>query len=236
MKRPETAKGRQRPRLRQASTRRSKASIARLNTVTTAAQFNAGEHPRADESPRGAKHKEDRNRVSRHPNAAARGIQQAASASTRKSRFRPRRKEISPPEKAEGIRVLSSWKVRLRSTDLGRLPLVCGYFTNEAVTMSRDADRPGDHVQPFPGNAHQQEVRHNCGSDNRADREEPFHCVHGGSVLVCGLADVADQRERAGLKNADRHTGNHEQNHKERERSAHGEQIRIQREQIQVPR
>ena len=79
----------------------------------------------------------------------------------------------------------------------------------------------GDHVQPLPRCTPRQEMRHNRRTDDGADGEEAFNVIHGRSMLNCRLGDITDQRERAGLKNADCHAGNHKEDYKERKRSTY---------------
>ena len=77
--------------------------------------------------------------------------------------------------------------------------------------------RSGDHVKPLPRNAARKKVGDNRRANDGSDSEEPFHGIHGCRVLGGRRGDITDQRERAGLKNADCRAGNRKENDEERE-------------------
>src|SRR5690606_21362247 len=92
-------------------------------------------------------------------------------------------------------------------------------------------ERGSDEVEPFPARSALQQQRDECRADDRADAEEAFDKVHVGSMLAGGGGDIADQRQRARLEDADPQTRYEQQQDEQAEAVARREQRRSYPEQ-----
>ena len=77
------------------------------------------------------------------------------------------------------------------------------------LDQRRDDDQDRAHgarqqVEPRPRQPRLEQPCEDGGPDDRADAEEPFEHVHDRRVLGRRRGEVADERERAGLEDADR--------------------------------
>ena len=174
-----------------------------LNTASTACHRHRVQHPCAEEASGGAQQKKIERLYAAERRGAARCSPPAASASRRRSPPRRPRRETRRPRTRARTDSCSAAPVPLRPLAAGvvRSP---GTDDRSASTISIDADRAGDDVEPLPRQAGGQQPREDRRTDDGADAEEPFKRVHDRRVLGGRCRDVADERQRTRLEDADR--------------------------------
>ena len=109
----------------------------------------------------------------------------------------------------------------------------------------RVANRQGDHdehgtedsgndVEPVPRQPSRQEDPHDGRADDRPDAEEPLQRIHDPRVFGRGHHDIADQRQRPGFEDPDRHARDEKQPDEIPVGAPHREQERIERKERQA--